>query len=111
MKKAVPWLCTLGYGICGGWSVACLLHIFSMAASPFFAGDSPRYLTFCIVGCIGAALLMIGILVVNVKHFPTFRFPHSTQTVVAAEAILALALLVPCWVLADRILRALPTLF
>ena len=111
MKKTVPWICTLGYVVGGGGSIACLIRLLAMTASPFYVGDRPRFFWFCVIAGVACALLMLGMLIFNVVCFPSLKSKRSRRWVIAAELLLSVVLVFPSWNLWDILIRHLGVLF
>ncbi len=97
MKKSIPFIFPIVFGVFGGLFVECLMCVLSIMVSPFSTYAVAPFFYFCLFVSVLAAAITIVMLIVNVIHLVNLDNDRKVKLVIVAQAIVGIALLLLSW--------------
>ena len=108
MKKTIPYICTLVYGISGGLLVESTILFLSIMSSPFSEPDQKPLLILCAVASIFSALIITATVIVNSAYLIDLDNRLKSKRIAVAELLVSAVFGVFCWsILSNHILKAI----
>jgi hypothetical protein len=97
MKKAIPFITPIAFGVLGGLAVESLMGFLSIVMSPFAsAADAPFYY-FCIVVTILSGVATVVMIVVDAIYLINLDNARKAKLILAAQSVAGVALMLVSW--------------
>lgn len=111
MKRTIPLLSPIGFGLFGGLLVACGLSALSMMTSPFADLEKTSFLIFSFFISMISALLIIVMIAVNIVYLINLENRRKAKITILLEILSGVVLLFVSWNLLDPMVSELYHLF
>ena len=97
MKKLVPYICTLVYGVFGGLLVESIIRLLSIIVSPFSDSSLRSYLILCIIASIFSVLVIAITVIINSAYLINLNDKHKVKITIIFEILAGIPLFLICW--------------
>jgi hypothetical protein len=97
MKKAIPFITPIAFGVLGGLTVESLMCFLSIVMSPFASAAVAPFYYFCIVVMILAGAAAMVMIVVDAIYLINLDNARRAKLILAAQAVAGLALMFVSW--------------
>lgn len=111
MKKMIPIISPLVFGLLGGLFVECGLCALSIMMSPFADSEQAPILNFLILIALLLALFVALMAIANVAYLINLNNNKKVKRIAALEAIAALALFFVSWSFSGYMIDGVSNLF
>ena len=111
MKKMIPILSPLVFGLFGGLFVECAMRILLAMVSPFFDSEHAPTLILPILIAILSALFIALMAIANVAHLINLNNTKKAKLIAVWEAFAALALFFVSWNFSGYMIDGVSNLF
>ena len=89
MKKTIPYICTVVYGLLGGVLIQSFIGFMSIMTSPFSTLDAAPFANFCFLISVLSAILIIVMVIVNATYLINLENKRSAKIIIFAEILIA----------------------
>ena len=111
MKKIIPFISPIVFGLLGGLLIECVLCAFSIVVSPFADTEETSFFAFlCIISFLLALFLVITV-VVNIVYLTNQNNKHIKKITIIAEILAGILLFIISWNLSESVVKGLYNLF
>lgn len=111
MKKIIPFISPIVFGLLGWLLIECVLCAFSIAVSPFADTGEASFLAFlCIISFL-LALFLVIMVVVNIVYLTNQNNRHIKKITIIAEILAGILLFIISWNLSEVVVKGLYNLF
>ncbi len=97
MKKAIPFITPIAFGVLGGLAVESLMCFLYAVMSPYGSADVAPLGYFCMVVAIITGAATIAMIVVDAIYLLNLDNARKVKLIIAAQAVAGLALLLVSW--------------
>ena len=99
MKKIIPFIAPIVFGLFGGLFVECIMIVLSIMTSPFANHEESTFLFFAFFISIISAILAIAIMIVNVVYLINLDNKNKTKKIIIVQICIGIVLLFLFWTL------------
>ena len=92
MKKTIPYICTLAYGLLGGVLIQSFIGFMSIMTSPFSTLDAAPFANFCFLIFVLSSIFIIVMVVVNFSYLINLENKRRAKIIIFAEILIASAI-------------------
>lgn len=107
MKKTIPFISTLVFGLFGGLLVECALCALSIISSPFSNIEDTSFLAFLCIVSVLSVLLIIAMVIVNIRYLMEQNSKKKIKITIIAEVIIGILLLLIFWKISEYAVKEL----
>jgi hypothetical protein len=107
MKKAIPFITPIVFGVLGGLAVESLMCFMSIEMSPFASAAVAPFYYFCIVAAILSGVATVVMIVVDAIYLINLDNARRAKLSLAAQSVAGVALMLVSWSLWSRLFHVI----
>ena len=111
MKKIIPFISPLITGLFSGWFVECFLWVASIIMSPFANLAQSKFLVFCGINSLVAALIIIVVVILDIMFLIELNNKKKFRLVLMAQACIMIFICLISWHYAAQMINVLYKFF